>query len=65
MMNTIFAAPIFILNLILMAALIYCLVLFIKLAHRGIRALDLYISKEEDRRNQINRHTIRDENNIE
>lgn len=28
---------------------IYCLVLFIKLARRGIRALDLYIQEKENK----------------
>lgn len=27
---------------------IYCLVLFIKLAHRGIKALDIYIDKNRN-----------------
>ncbi|WP_427339337.1 hypothetical protein [Caloranaerobacter sp. DY30410] len=27
---------------------IYCFVLFIRLAHRGIKALDIYIKKNED-----------------
>lgn len=40
------AALIFsVLSLIMMALSIYCLVLFIKLARRGITALDIYISK--------------------
>ena len=26
---------------------IYCLILFIKLAHRGIKALDIYIDKND------------------
>jgi hypothetical protein len=30
---------------------IYCLILFIRLAHRGIQALDLYI--EEKRQNRL------------
>ncbi|MCM3038187.1 hypothetical protein M3201_00520 [Paenibacillus motobuensis] len=29
---------------------VYCLILFIKLAHRGIKALDIYIA-EKNRRN--------------
>lgn len=33
--------PLFILS-------IYCLVLFIKLAHRGIKALDIYIEKNKN-----------------
>ena len=28
---------------------IYCLVLFIKLAHRGIKALDIYINKNSEK----------------
>lgn len=28
---------------------IYCLVLFVKLAQRGIRALDIYINKNENK----------------
>lgn len=27
---------------------IYCLILFIKLAHRGIKALDIFIKKNSD-----------------
>ncbi len=27
---------------------VYCFILFIKLAHRGIKALDIYIKKNED-----------------
>lgn len=40
-----FAAPIIIFNLALTGILVYCLILFIKLAHRGIKALDIYIEK--------------------
>ncbi|GAF07395.1 hypothetical protein JCM16418_1411 [Paenibacillus pini JCM 16418] len=29
---------------------IYCLILFIKLAHRGIKALDIYIHEKTNRR---------------
>jgi len=34
--------------LIFIAAWIYSFVLFIKLAHRGIKALDIYINKNRD-----------------
>lgn len=40
--------------LILIGVGIYCLVLFIKLAHRGIKALDIYIEeKDKSRLKQI------------
>lgn len=34
--------------LVLIAFVIYCLVLFIKFANRGIKALDLYIKEKEN-----------------
>ncbi|WP_019004561.1 hypothetical protein [Cohnella laeviribosi] len=35
--------------LVLIGVGIYCIVLLIKLAHRGITALDIYIQKNRDR----------------
>lgn len=38
------------LNLVIVGLGIYCLVLFIKLAHRGIRALDIYVDEKTNRK---------------
>jgi hypothetical protein len=40
--------PVFLLWLGSIGLGIYALILFIKLAHRGIRALDIYIKKNEN-----------------
>lgn len=37
-------------NLVLLGLGIYCLILFIKLAHRGIKALDIYINEKTNRK---------------
>lgn len=42
-----FMIPVFILYIGIIGLSIYCLVLFIKLARRGIKALDIYISKNQ------------------
>ncbi|WP_168928309.1 hypothetical protein [Paenibacillus ginsengarvi] len=34
--------------LVLIGLSVYCLVLFIRLAHRGIKALDIYINEKRD-----------------
>ncbi|GAA3411451.1 hypothetical protein ACFFNY_20100 [Paenibacillus hodogayensis] len=34
--------------LVLIGLSIYCLILFIRLAHRGIKALDIYINEKKD-----------------
>lgn len=44
-MRALFAVPIMILYLFFFGISVYCLILFIKLAHRGIKALDIYIEK--------------------
>jgi hypothetical protein len=49
-----FVGIIILLYLAIIGISIYCLVLFIKLAHRGIKALDIYISKSERGDNQYN-----------
>ena len=36
--------------LVFLGVSIYCLILFIQLAHRGIRALDIYIREKENNR---------------
>ncbi|MFK7693920.1 hypothetical protein [Paenibacillus sp. HJGM_3] len=41
-----FSTFVFFFYLILTGLGVYCLVLFIRLAHRGIRALDLYIEEK-------------------
>lgn len=38
-------------NLAVFGVSIYCVILFIKLARRGIKALDLYIQEKENRIN--------------
>ncbi|MEL7568263.1 MAG: hypothetical protein AAGU27_25780 [Dehalobacterium sp.] len=48
MMAAPFASFMFLIWLALIGLGVYSLVLFIKLAHRGIRALDIYISKNEN-----------------
>ncbi len=40
--------PVVIIYIALLGVSIYCLVLFIKLAHRGIKALDIYLSKNKE-----------------
>ena len=45
----IFTFFIILLYLALAGLSIYCLVLFIKLAHRGIKALDIYINEKTNR----------------
>lgn len=35
-------------TLVFLGVWLYCFVLFIKLARRGIKALDIYIKKNED-----------------
>jgi uncharacterized BrkB/YihY/UPF0761 family membrane protein len=42
------AVPIILLYLFFLGLIIYCLALFIKLAHRGIKALDIYIEKNRN-----------------
>jgi len=43
------AIPLVIVYLSLLGLSIYCLVLFIKLAHRGIKALDIYIENNSNK----------------
>ncbi|MNJ79331.1 hypothetical protein D3C77_773140 [compost metagenome] len=42
----IFTILIFLVYLALIGLTVYCLILFIKLAHRGIKALDIYINEK-------------------
>lgn len=42
----IFPILIFLVYLALIGLSVYCLILFIKLAHRGIKALDIYIHEK-------------------
>lgn len=46
-MSTLFTVPVILFYLLSLGVSIYCLVLFIKLAHRGIKALDIYIEKND------------------
>ena len=46
-MRTMFAAPLILFYLFSFGLSSYCLILFIKLAHRGIKALDIYINKND------------------
>jgi hypothetical protein len=48
---SVFAGFNFIIALVLCGLSIYCLILFIKLATRGIKALDIYISKNGENKN--------------
>lgn len=47
-MSLMFSSMIFLIYIPLLAVSIFCLVLFIKLALRGIKALDIYIEKNSD-----------------
>lgn len=47
--NSIIALPVLLMWLGSIALGIYAFILFIKLAHRGIKALDIYIAKNENR----------------
>ncbi|CAM3151105.1 CcmD family protein [Paenibacillus sediminis] len=40
---------IFLFYIVLGVLSIYCLILFIKLAHRGIKALDIYINEKSNK----------------
>jgi hypothetical protein len=44
---SILVTPIFFLYLAFIALGFYCLILFVRLAHRGIKALDLYIQEKQ------------------
>jgi len=44
-----FPTLIFLFYIALAGLTIYCLILFIKLAHRGVKALDLYIDEKTNR----------------
>lgn len=43
---SIFPVLAFLIYLVLIGLSVYCLILFIKLAHRGIKALDIYIHEK-------------------
>lgn len=46
----IFPVLILVFYVVLAVLIIYCLILFIRLAHRGITALDMYINDKSNRR---------------
>lgn len=48
------AAPAFLIYLVFIGLVFYALILFIQLARRGIKALDLYL-EEKNRRNAADR----------
>ncbi len=47
--TTFFTILIYLFYLVLAGLGIYCLILFIKLAHRGIKAFDIYINDKTNR----------------
>lgn len=44
----IFSILLFLFYIIIAGLSVYCLILFIRLAHRGIRALDIYINEKSN-----------------
>lgn len=48
-----FVTPIFLIYLAFIALSFYCLILFVRLAHRGIKALDLYINEKTNRQDRF------------